>query len=81
MSPPCHFWARTVEPSMEEGECHKALKAPIQMLSSAFSANQAQGGFCLSTDSASPPESAPDPGLQNGVRADLELELQFFFLV
>ena len=39
---------------MEEGECHKALKAPIQMLSSAFSANQAQGGFCLSTDSASP---------------------------
>lgn len=42
---------------MEEGECHRALKAPIQMLSSAFFANQAQGGFCLSTDSAFPPES------------------------
>ena len=44
---------------MAEGECHKALRAPIQMLSSAFSADQTQGGFCLPTDSASPLESLP----------------------
>lgn len=64
---------------MEEGECHKALKAPIEMLSSAFPANQTQGGFCLSTDSASPLESLSL--IQACRRAGLELELQFFFLV